>query len=456
MSDTPAREIAADIDDLVREPREALEIEVKEWLDLSDPDHRAVVAKEIIALANHGGGYLVIGFTEGADGVFRPSIPRPVDLTAWSQDAIQAIIARYIDPAIQCRVWHREHPATDNAYPVIAVPGGHRTPVRAKAGSPDGKRLVANRIYIRRAGPNSEEPRTTDEWDRFFERIVQNRQAELLDAMRSIMAGVLPRAERPPESTLVDRLCAFTSEAITRWQTLAGTTLDGSPPRFPNGYYDVAFAIDGDFDRKSLSELNEIIHSAVRNHSGWPPFLTIGRKPYTPRPIDGAIECWIGPDTDGSFDKPAHHDFWRISPQGFLFTRRGYPEDGSYRGEAPGTTFDITTPTWRLGEAVLEAVYIAQALNARDANLLCQARWTCLAGRHLVSHGNPNRSITGGRTIAQDSYEARETVALASLPAALPEFVHAILAPLYQLFDFFDLPKQLVEQELAALQKNRF
>jgi predicted HTH transcriptional regulator len=48
----------ADTDELLAEPREALDVEVKEWLDLTDNDQRANVAKEIIALANHGGGTL--------------------------------------------------------------------------------------------------------------------------------------------------------------------------------------------------------------------------------------------------------------------------------------------------------------------------------------------------------------------------------------------------------------
>jgi hypothetical protein len=34
--------------------------------------------------------------------------------------------------------------------------------------------------------------------------------------------------------------------------------------------------------------------------------------------------------------------------------------------------------------------------------------------------------------------------------------VFAMLAPLYELFDFFRLPKRLVEEELASLLRNRF
>lgn len=327
--------------------------------------------------------------------------------------------------------------------------------MRAKAGSPDNSKLVPHRIYIRRAGPCSEEPRSSEEWDRFFERCLQNRRAELLDAMRSIMAGVLPTAATDIPTRL-DQLIAFNRRAFSRWETLIAFLPPETTPRFPHGHYDISFAIDGNFETKSLKELNVIIGSAVRNHSGWPPFLTLNRHPFMPKPVDGAIECWIGPDTDGSYERPARHDFWRVSPEGLLFTRRGYSEDGGYEGTIPGKLFDITTPAWRVGEAILEASYIAQALAATDANLICHCHWTGLKDRTLASRGNPSRIMFGSYVIAQDTHLATETVALSALPDALPDFVHAILSPLYELFDFFLLPKNLVENEIASLQRNRF
>jgi|SRR6476660_8584036 hypothetical protein len=128
-----------------------------------------------------------------ANGTFKVSAGRPNSLDARSQDSIQSIIAKYVDPGVQCRVHHRSRTGSIEKFPIIVVPGGHRAPIRAKAGSPDGKKLVLHRIYIRRPGPASEEPKAAEEWDRFFERCLQNRREELLDAMRSIMDGVIPK-----------------------------------------------------------------------------------------------------------------------------------------------------------------------------------------------------------------------------------------------------------------------
>ncbi|OHB36004.1 MAG: hypothetical protein A2882_08405 [Phenylobacterium sp. RIFCSPHIGHO2_01_FULL_70_10] len=444
------------IDELLAEPRETLDIEVKDWLDLADNAHRAVLAKEIIALANHGGGYVVIGFKELPDGSFEPATPRPGNLDAWSQDNIQGIVAKYLDPTIQCRVLHRKRPRTTERHPIIVVPGGHRSPIRARSGSPDGAKLVAHRTYVRRPGPSSEEPKTAEEWDRLLERCVQARQADLLDSMRSIMAGTVPVAVAV-EPTRHQQLIEFEAAAIERWASLNSPLPKDAPTRLIHGFYDVGIAIDGQFDVQNLATLRSTISNAVRNHSGWPPFLTLNRRPFAPKPVDGAVEFWLGPDLDGSYESPARHDFWRISPDGLLFTRRGLPEDGNVYDIPPGRSFDITAPTLRIGEAILEAFYIATALRTHDANLICHCRWSGLRNRVLVSKGNPDRLLFDDeRRCAQSDYEATQTVAVSALPGALPEVVFAILAPLYELFDFFQLPKRLVEEELIRLQRHTF
>lgn len=444
----------ADLSELLADPREALDIEIKAWLDLSTNDHKSVLAKEVIALANHGGGYVIVGFDEQSDGGFKAGVQRPANLDQWSQDAVQSIIARYCDPALQCRVVH-QRAGTEGPFPIIIVPGGHKGPILPKAGSPDGKTLVPNRVYIRRAGPSSEEPKTSAEWSQFIDRLVQNRQAELVEIVRSVLSGI--PSELRKAATRVDALREFEKHSIRRWEARVANLPSDAPPRFVHGYYEMGFAIDGEFRKPSLADLQKTIADAVRNHSGWPPFLTLNRQPFRPKPIENAVEFWRGPDSDGSFDAPAHHDFWRVSADGLLFTRRGYQEDGGLFEMEQGRFFDITTATWRLGEAVLEASYIAKAMEAVDANIICHCHWVGLESRTLISKGNPNRIMSGAeRTSGQPTYDIERTISLEALPLGLPELVHGMLSPLYELFDFFVLPKRLVEEELATLQRNRF
>ena len=159
----------------------------------------------------------------------------------------------------------------------------------------------------------------------------------------------------------------------------------------------------------------------------------------------------------GQYDVPAHHDFWRASPDGFFYTLRGYNEDGRYDSHEPGTTFDITTPTWRLGEVLLQAHYVATAMGAGNANLLTKLTWTGLKGRSLVSVGNPRRTFFSGHYAChQNNYSVELSFPIGKISEALPEIVFDILRPLYALFDFWSLPKRLVEEELREMRKNTF
>jgi hypothetical protein len=100
--------------------------------------------------------------------------------------------------------------------------------------------------------------------------------------------------------------------------------------------------------------------------------------------------------------------------------------------------------------------YIATALGAEGADLICRARWTGLEGRKLVSHGNPRRMISDRYRSGQDEYTTEQRVAVSAVASSLPEIVYKMLSPLYELFDFFVLPTSLVEQELAELRRNTF
>jgi hypothetical protein len=445
----------ADLQELLARPREALDIEVKNWLDMKDANHRADLAKAIIAIANHGGGFVVMGLDEDGAGQFTVASERPQDLSLFSQDVIQDVVQKYLEPVIQCRVDHVVHPDGHGSFPVIVVPGEHRTPIKARAGSPDGK-LVVNRVYIRRPGPRSEEPKTSAEWDQLFERCIRARRDELLDGIRDLLAGASPRPAAVVP-TLRDRLAAFMAKGEQNWAQRVATLPPNAPPRFPHGFYDAGFALDGILPERGLGALASVLQNSLRNHSGWPPFAYLHSEPFRPRPIGGAIEAWFGPAKDRQFDDAAHSDFWRISPDGYFFTRRGYNEDRGYRDVPLGTSFDITTSSLRISETIMQVYYVLRELGAQNETVLMSFRWTGLSGRRLVSIGNPNRMLSSDNYKAdQKELSISKEIAHNAIPDAIPDLTWEILAPVYQLFDFWPLPKRLVEEEVRALLRHTF
>lgn len=445
---------ALNLQELLARPREQLDIEIKCWVDLGDDSQRANIAKAIIAIANHGGGFVIVGLAENDSGQFHPDSNPPDCILLLTQDNLQDALQKYLEPAIQCRVHHVDHPDGHGVFPIVVVPGGHRAPIKAKRGSPDGK-LVKDRVYIRRPGPKSEEPQTTAEWDELFERCIRARKDELLDGIRDLLSGHATTTT-PARKTIIDLLENFIEQAEARWLTRVGELPADAAPRFPEGFYSVAAALEGDYPVQAEYDFMTTIQRAVRNHSGWPPFPIINDHNYRPSLVDGAIEAWFGPDENGKFETPSRCDFWRVTPKGFFFTRRGLDEDGRFKNFEPGTAFDITTPTWRLGEILLQIYYIAVAMGALDASIHIRIVWSGLNGRKLVSIGNPNRLIREDHKAHQDTYEKTVNVQVTALNDALPEIVFEILKPMYMLFDFFHLPKRLVEEELREMRKHEF
>jgi hypothetical protein len=150
-----------------------------------------------------------------------------------------------------------------------------------------------------------------------------------------------------------------------------------------------------------------------------------------------------------------HSDFWRVSPQAQFFLIRGYQEDGEIKGIRPGKLFDITLPTWRLGEILLYAASMARQLGAPQAKITIVAEWTGLNGRDLT-HLSGTRLLFEGHLSHQDRYRTSLAVQADQIGDMLPELAHRVLHPLYELFDFFQLPMKLVTEELAQMRANQF
>jgi hypothetical protein len=184
--------------ELLRNPAEDLTFEIKEWLDLTQNAHKAKLAQAMIALANHGGGAVLIGYAEQAGGPFVPAEPRPPDLSGYTSDVVNEISRAYLNPPVHCEVRHIAHPVSGLLFPVINVPGSHPIPIMARRGGPQGQsNLQAGRVYIRRVGPTSEEPQSPEEWRALLDRCIRMGRDELVDRIRLIVAGArqshLPR-----------------------------------------------------------------------------------------------------------------------------------------------------------------------------------------------------------------------------------------------------------------------
>lgn len=438
--------------DLLLDPRETLDVEIKGWLDLArNEEHKATLAKALLALANSGGGFVLIGFDEGPTGPM-PASGRPPTLDVYSQDVVNGIVRNYAEPAFHCSVHYEAHP-TSGVFPIIGVPGGHRVPVRAKRSGPNGEIVLQHSVYIRKPGPRSEQPLTGREWDELFTRCLDSRRDELLERMRDLLTG---RPESASDSQ-TSRLDAWIDDCERQWRTRVETLPVDSPSRCPHGFFVLAYQLEG-ARRPGLSELMEILRNAPKL-TGWNTWWAPTRQAIAPYVRDDVIECWLGGDTSEGHQEhrdAAHADFWRISPDGFAFLLRGYQEDGSSAGRVgiePGTVFDGTLPIWRVGEGLLHSGYLAGSLGA--ASVLFAARYTGLQGRMLTQWVQPMDLAWASGVSRQDTVSVSTHVASDAVSPNLADVVQRLLSPLYERFDFSTLPLEVVQQELDRLRKRQ-
>jgi hypothetical protein len=447
------------LESLLVDPREDLNIEIKNWLDLQNNiSDKAILAKAILALSNHGGGFILLGLRETPNGTLE-SEGRPAVLDGYSQDLINGIVQNYCDPPFHCAVHIGQDP-TGAFFPIVIVPGGHRVPVRAKRSGPNGNIVTTHAIYIRKPGPRSETPQSAQDWDGLLERCLRNRRDDMLDQIRELITGAVPQVEQPAEKA---RLEEWIGVALQRWRLLIEPLPKGVGPRLSHGRYYFAYEIIGDRRQIAHAHLPYVLRNSVVQHSGWPPFWYSTRRGMEPYLLDDVVECWLGGGSQigEELRDPAHSDFWRIHREGLAFLLRGLQEDGQWEqrnGRAPvqpGTLFDLTLPVWRVGETLLHARSLATNLFEGPTTIRFTVTYEGLAGRSLTSI-NGRRDVRDGRKARQDSISLETHVHTQAIDANLPEIVHPLLSPLYALFDFFELPMQLVVDELRAMRAVNF
>lgn len=83
---------------LVEQPVEALQVELKTWLDPRTNDGIAKLVKAIFAVRNRNGGFLLIGFDDTTRAPDPYAFDQPVEVL-FHIDALQGLVSRYVSPS---------------------------------------------------------------------------------------------------------------------------------------------------------------------------------------------------------------------------------------------------------------------------------------------------------------------------------------------------------------------
>ena len=178
------------------------------------------------------------------------------------------------------------------------------------------------------------------------------------------------------------------------------------------------------------------------------------RKELAPYAANGGIEAWVGRTDVDRFlgEDAAHSDFWRIIPDGMLYTRTGYDEDSAPDRADPGTAFDIVLPIWRVGEALLFARRFVATYEGIE-KIVAHVKWSGLEDRALKAMSGNRMPMSYDRISRTPDVENTLTITPEQIDDNLPEVLRALVAPVYEAFDFYELPHRIVEQELERLMR---
>jgi len=455
---------------LLDAPRETLDVEIKSWIDPTAEEGIAKIAKGCMALRNNNGGVLVIGFSD--DG--KPDESNvPSDVRAvYHVDRVQGIVGQFASETFPVDVQFGERDG--QAYPVISVASGVRTPVVAKRTlGPPGKPLIKDHaVYVRSLSSSntvsSSEARRGD-WERLLQTCFDNREADIGAFVRRHLSAInldrllplLSQMSSPLLPSATDSAKKFLDVGYMRFQE----AMTERQLKIPDlGFREAAVFIKGEVPEQSPTQsfLNRLF-VARPQHPGWPAWPDSRNLPTEadqPRVIDGGWEALIA-DPGKALIKLPHLDFWRIDPrQGSYYLLTAFEDDlvVPTPGSEPRTQLDFSLQLRRIAEIITAALSFARSMGCDQTktSLAFAFRWTKLKGRQLSSWADPRCTLHSGGAASQDELTTNVIVPLDTPLSAIAPHVESATRDLFAVFGGMEFGSDLISRIVEDALQNRF
>ncbi|MFB6144367.1 MAG: ATP-binding protein [Candidatus Nanohaloarchaea archaeon] len=133
--------------DLLHRRYEGRNLEYKAYLDFESEDHKIKFCKEVISIANTGGGYLVLGVFESEDGMDLKGMPSK---QVPDENELNDTIKSVVDNAVGLEV--RNYSYKSKNFPIIWIPETNIPLIVSNYKSGDKKELKVGIIYWRDSG----------------------------------------------------------------------------------------------------------------------------------------------------------------------------------------------------------------------------------------------------------------------------------------------------------------
>ncbi len=313
MNALPAgRELAT----LITRGHESRDLDYKGAMLWSEKNKKACceIVKDVLAMANTAGGFIVIGVSEQPGGFVAQGVTED-QAASYDTSRLNRFLQEYADPPINALLRKVQHGG--KLFVVIEVPHFPDTPHICKKDFPDTLRAMT--LYVRSHNNESAPVSSASDFRIVIERAVRNRSDLLLAGIRSVMTGTAPPDAKVQSAG--DMFLGQRSVALQRFSEL--NPLPSDRYRF---FYDTTFFPDI-FEEKrfSVETLRASAHDAFADFTGWPFLFIHVNRPDATHVVEDGIETFM---SDTYFDNYPLLDFWRFSESGMFFHRRLAPGEG--------------------------------------------------------------------------------------------------------------------------------
>lgn len=435
-------------ENLLRYPHERPNVDYKAAVAFRKRDaFGAKLIKHILALANGGGGTLVIGFREDdhkqpvPDEAMSPEIASTYDPTVLTP-AVNEAVRGTTGVTLQIH----KHPYEGVTYPIITVEPFQDIPYfcAVERRDEDGKMLLKQgALYIRSGDSATVELATPEDWLRLLDVAVTRRQDDLLARFGALMRqlGVMPPEAQGPAAEQLKR-------EFQQWvdaQTAQAYGLAAEGNRTLPGSYRFAYGPLEPVSPRIDAELRRAMQEARRPNTGWPIGLMPQgfRNPHDrTEAVDDGVRTVIGQhDT-------SHFDYWLLARTGNFFLLRNLQEDVDYGtpGFRAGSFLRTSTVVWRVAEAVDHCVALYRALGVGgEAQVFFEVEYGGLNGRTLF---DDQHILFHGGAATRDTVRFVRLVSLDQLVADADSIVQDAVREVLSVFGFFEVPPTYVGRQL--------
>lgn len=414
--------------------RESKDLDYKGPMGWSEGDKGACcsLVKDILAMANTLGGFIVIGVSEQPTGYSLEGISAD-QAKSFDTSRLNRFLQAYTDPPINAFLRKVSHDG--KTFVLIEVPQFSDTPHICQKDYPGV--LTSPVLYVRTDNNESAPIRSTADFRSVIERAIRNRGDALLSAFRAILTSGATSPELPAR----DEFLTQRSEAINRFDHL--NPLKREEPLL--GYFEASFLPEHyNPSRFTIEALRAAEERASVNYTGW-PFLFIDRqRTYS---IQDGWETFIQ-DTDLGGDHLM--DFWRFQQSGFFYHRTSLRPSiaQSERGSCP--VADLQHIAINVGEAVDCLTRLYDGLFEDSEYVSLEFRVLNTEGRVLTKTGMP---LWSPYTCRIPEISVGRRLPLADWRAAVVEHAVTITKEVYLRFNWpepnVDLARQPIQRILT-------